>query len=203
MDGEKDLQNASDSSNAPQQIAPTPPQSSDTTQQHKKLLGVAIGIALAVVVIVTVALVLLRSNKISNDAKTSEGVTAQITVCDDSIVNQVNTFYFPLGSEDKDRLQAIITEFSKNSDYVNDPTCNMIIFLKALDDNDANTMKTAIDNIEAAYNRQQYVNGNLQNLYSLNTQKNLLDAQSSDSTSEVDPSDGRGGIGSGGAYNEE
>jgi hypothetical protein len=84
--------------------------------------------------------------RVGKDAVDSNPSNQYPIVCGVDIISKVNVVSMPPTESDQEVLAEAIEEFTKNSDYENDPTCRAVMFLQAFAEQDVDTMR---DNSQA------------------------------------------------------
>lgn len=133
-----------------------------------KFLMASISIILLLAAGVILALFLTGRLAVAWKQPSEQAIVVDKRVCGDTIVATYNavSLYEPRGNStdyivDENGLKKLVSEIKGKSGYQNDPTCQTILLLTAVHDQDYEAAKQAYNAVKALHSKHMYVDSNL------------------------------------------
>lgn len=163
---------------------------------NTKLFVASISIVLLLIVGAIVALVLTGRLTVAWKQPSEQAMVVNKRVCTDDIVATYNSvsLYEPRGKSteytiDENGLKNLVAEVKNKPGYQNDPTCQTILLLAAVHDQDYKAAKNAYDAVKALHSKHMYADSNLATGGSLSSYETFIKELSPASKSGADQSD--------------
>ena len=160
--------------NAP---APARPTSKPPRRPRSKLaIAVIVAVVMIVAAVATVAVLLAKGSLyIGFKQPEQKKVVAQTVVCGSDIVSKYNENIYSeaAAKQEQDKFDDLIKEIKTNSNYINDATCQTILFVYAFSKGDGSEMRSALSAIESLNKNGIFANNSLIKTYSIPVMQTL------------------------------
>ena len=154
----------------------------------KKIINkkfILVGLVILCVVVIVVSILLLASGRVAVVSKKPAERVLLVggEVCaDDTITtyNKVSRYQQRNGSTedtlDAEGLKSLVTGIQQKTGYQEDPTCQTIMLIKAIHDNDYQAAQKAYEAVKRLHAKQLYADSNLNGVSSLSTYESLVES---------------------------
>lgn len=147
-----------------------------------KFLMVSISIILLLAAGAILTLLLTGRLAVAWKQPSQQAIVVGKTVCGDTIVATYNavSLYEPRGNSteytvDEPGLKKLVSEIKGSSGYQDDPTCQTILLLAAVQDKDYAAAKKAYSAVKALHSKHMYADSNLATAGSLSSYEKFIE----------------------------